>query len=201
MSLVWRHQGRQRRLSTAISRREFPRYADWGRDFTGNNRFGALISALAKDADANVLSTPTVVTLDNEEAEIIVGQNVPFVTGSYTTSTSSRQQHEQFAGGQPVSDHPARRRGHQAQGQAADQRRQRRQAGNRPGSLQRGAFGQCLTQGRPPTSAIKTNVLVENGQILVLGGLIDDKPERDRAESALAGRCSPAGQPVPLPQH
>jgi general secretion pathway protein D len=55
-------------------------------DFTGNNRFGALISALAKDADTNVLSTPVVVTLDNEEAEIIVGQNVPFVTGTYTTS-------------------------------------------------------------------------------------------------------------------
>ncbi|MDV7396425.1 hypothetical protein RZS08_33835, partial [Arthrospira platensis SPKY1] len=56
-------------------------------DFTGRNRFGALISALAKDADTNVLSTPTVVTLDNEEAEIIVGQNVPFVTGTFTTAT------------------------------------------------------------------------------------------------------------------
>jgi general secretion pathway protein D len=33
---------------------------------------------LAKDADTNVLSTPVVVTLDNEEAEIVVGQNVPF---------------------------------------------------------------------------------------------------------------------------
>lgn len=58
-------------------------------DFSGNNRFGALISALAKDADTNVLSTPTVVTLDNEQAEIIVGQNVPFVTGNYTTGTTS----------------------------------------------------------------------------------------------------------------
>ncbi|MCB1805739.1 MAG: type II secretion system secretin GspD, partial [Candidatus Competibacteraceae bacterium] len=49
-------------------------------------RFAALISALASDANTNVLSTPTIVTLDNEEAEIIIGQNVPFVTGTFTTS-------------------------------------------------------------------------------------------------------------------
>lgn len=43
---------------------------------------GALVHALESDNDANVLSTPNLLTLDNEEAEIIVGQNVPFITGS-----------------------------------------------------------------------------------------------------------------------
>lgn len=45
-----------------------------------------LIRALASDADANVLSTPTLLTLDNQEAEIVVGQNVPFVTGQFTST-------------------------------------------------------------------------------------------------------------------
>ncbi len=44
---------------------------------TEGTLFGVLISALAKDADASVLSTPTIVTLDNVEASFIVGQVVP----------------------------------------------------------------------------------------------------------------------------
>ena len=48
--------------------------------------FITLIRALASDAETNLLSTPSIVTLDNQEAEIIVGQNVPFVTGE-TAST------------------------------------------------------------------------------------------------------------------
>ncbi|MDX8392806.1 MAG: type II secretion system secretin GspD [Mariprofundaceae bacterium] len=46
---------------------------------------GALLRALETKTDANVLSTPNILTMDNEEAEIIVGQNVPFVTGSNST--------------------------------------------------------------------------------------------------------------------
>ena len=52
----------------------------------GNNRFGVLLRAIASDDDSNLLSTPNLVMLDNEEAEIIVGQNVPFVTGSQQTT-------------------------------------------------------------------------------------------------------------------
>jgi len=53
---------------------------------TGNSRFGLLLRAIASDDDSNLLSTPNLVMLDNEEAEIIVGQNVPFVTGSQQTT-------------------------------------------------------------------------------------------------------------------
>ena len=48
-----------------------------------------LARALEQEAGANILSTPTLLTLDNEEARIIVGQNVPFVTGQYATTGSS----------------------------------------------------------------------------------------------------------------
>ena len=48
-----------------------------------------LARALEGDSNSNVLSTPNVLTLDNEEAKIIVGQNVPFITGSFTTAASA----------------------------------------------------------------------------------------------------------------
>ena len=55
-------------------------------DVRGNSGWGALINALRSDTGANILSTPTLLTLDNESAEIIVGREVPFRTGSFTTS-------------------------------------------------------------------------------------------------------------------
>jgi len=48
--------------------------------------WGALLRARDSDSGANILSTPTLLTLDNEEAEIVVGKEVPFQTGSYTSS-------------------------------------------------------------------------------------------------------------------
>ncbi|NDP43871.1 MAG: type II secretion system secretin GspD, partial [Aromatoleum sp.] len=50
---------------------------------------GLLARALETESNANILSTPTLLTLDNEEAKIVVGQNVPFITGQYTTSASN----------------------------------------------------------------------------------------------------------------
>ena len=46
--------------------------------------FAAVIRALQSDADNNIMGMPTLVTMDNEEAQIQVGQEVPFVTGSFT---------------------------------------------------------------------------------------------------------------------
>ncbi len=50
---------------------------------------GALARFLQADGDSNVLSTPNLLTLDNEEAKIVIGQNVPFVTGQYTSNNSN----------------------------------------------------------------------------------------------------------------
>ena len=51
--------------------------------------WAGFIQALEADADTNIMATPTLVTMDNEEAEINVGQEVPFVTGSFTNTGSS----------------------------------------------------------------------------------------------------------------
>ena len=48
--------------------------------------FGAVVTAIANNSDANLLSTPSVLTLDNQEAKILVGTEVPFRTGSFTTT-------------------------------------------------------------------------------------------------------------------
>ena len=57
------------------------------KDSKGNTQFyGAILQALDSSTSANLLSMPSILTLDNEKASILVGQNVPFVTGSFTTS-------------------------------------------------------------------------------------------------------------------
>lgn len=50
-----------------------------------NSFYGAILQALKTTSSANLLSVPSIMTLDNEEASILVGQNVPFITGSTTT--------------------------------------------------------------------------------------------------------------------
>ncbi|MGO3804609.1 type II secretion system secretin GspD, partial [Psychrobacter sp.] len=63
---------------------------DSSTDSQGNTQFyGAILQALDTSTSANLLSMPSILTLDNEKASILVGQNVPFVTGSYTTSGNS----------------------------------------------------------------------------------------------------------------
>lgn len=172
---------------TALSAARVPQGIQLGAgDFTGTNRFGALISALAKDADTNVLSTPTVVTMDNEEAEIIVGQNVPFVTGSYTTATSSGSNNTQV--GNPFQTIQRDDVGIKLkvkpqinEGNAVKLEIEQEVSSVVPSA-------NAATQG-PTTNkrSIKTIVMVENGQILVLGGLIDDQLNESAQKVPLLG--------------
>jgi general secretion pathway protein D len=60
-----------------------------GFDYNPNgNSFGAILTAIENNTDSNILSTPSIMTLDNKEASIVVGRQVPFVTGSYTSTGS-----------------------------------------------------------------------------------------------------------------
>lgn len=173
---------------TALSASRVPQGIQLGAgDFTGKNRFGALISALAKDADTNVLSTPTVVTMDNEEAEIIVGQNVPFVTGSYTTATSSGSGDNTQVGnpfqtiqrddvGIKLKVKPQINEGNAVKLEIEQEVSSVVPSAN------------AATQG-PTTNkrSIKTIVMVEDEQILVLGGLIDDQLTESAQKVPLLG--------------
>jgi general secretion pathway protein D len=157
-------------------------------DFTKGNPFGVLISALAKDADANVLSTPTIVTLDNEEASIIVGQDVPFVTGSYTTSTSSGGTNDNTQIGNPFQTINRQKVGiklkvkPQINEGNAVKLEISQEVSNVVPSANAASQGPTLN-----TREIKTSVLVEDGQVLVLGGLIDDKLDEGASKVPLLG--------------
>jgi general secretion pathway protein D len=62
-------------------------------------QLGALVTALEGDGKSNILSTPSVLTLDNQEAEIKVAQEVPFLTGQYTTNATSTTSNAQTTTG------------------------------------------------------------------------------------------------------
>jgi len=138
------------------------------RQTAGQLGLGALARALASDDDANILSMPNLITLDNEEAKIIVGQNVPFITGQYTTTASG--------GGAGVNPFQTIER--KDIGLSLRVRPQISEGGTvkmaiyQETSSVQDATGSAgiITNKR----SIETNVLVDDGQIIVLGGLIDD---------------------------
>lgn len=133
-------------------------------------RIGALLRALGGDGETNILSTPTLVTLDNQEAEIVVGQNVPFVTGSYSTTgtgTSSAvsnpfQTIQRQDVGLKLKIKPQINEGSAI----------RLDIDQEVSSLTSGTSGAAdlITNKR----ALKTSVMVEDGEVIVLGGLVDD---------------------------
>ncbi len=142
------------------------------RQTTGQLGLGALARALASDDDANILSMPNLITLDNEEAKIIVGQNVPFITGQYTTTAS----------GGAAGVNPFQTIERKDIGLSLRVRPQISEGGTvkmaiyQETSSVQDATGSAgiITNKR----SIDTNVLVDDGQIIVLGGLIDDS-QRD----------------------
>lgn len=132
----------------------------------GNESFGAILEALKGDAATNILSTPTLVTLDNEEAEITVGQEVPFVTGKTTSAandvTNPFTTIERKDVGLKFKITPQINRGETVNLKIE-------QETSNVASSSSGASDIITNKRR-----ITTNVMVEDGQILVLGGLIED---------------------------
>lgn len=132
---------------------------------------GALVHALESDSSANILSMPNLITLDNEEAKIIVGQNVPFITGQYTTAASSGGS----AGVNPFQTVERKDIGltlrvkpQISQGGTVRMAIYQETSGI-DNTVSTGGAGLATTK-----RSLDTNVLVDDGQIIVLGGLIDD---------------------------
>jgi general secretion pathway protein D len=137
-----------------------------GRFGNGGVDFGFLLSAIASDSDNNILSTPTLVTMDNQEAEIVVGQNVPFVTGTQLSSANNNpfQTIERQDIGISLKVKPQINEGDNIKMDIE-------QEVSDVSSTSVTGASDITTNKR----SIKTTVLVEDGQTLVLGGLIDDQ--------------------------
>lgn len=139
-----------------------------GRFGSKNVNFGVLINALEKDGDSNVLSKPTIVTLDNEEAEIVVGDNVPFKTGSYTSTGDSSSPQNPFTTikreniGISLKVKPQINEGDAIKLDIE-------QKVDALGPSVAGASDLVTS-----TRSIKTSVLVDDGGVIVLGGLTKD---------------------------
>ncbi|MDF1613753.1 type II secretion system secretin GspD [Desulfurivibrio dismutans] len=147
-----------------------------GREFFN---FGALVNALARDGDTNILSTPSLVTMDNQEAEIIVGQNVPFLTGSFTEGATG-------VGGSPFQTVERRDVGIKlrVKPQVTEGDVIRLQIEQEVSSVERDDLAAGLVTN---TRNINTSVLVEDGKVLVLGGLISDDVQETVSKVPLLG--------------
>ena len=134
----------------------------------GQYYLGALANFLQNSGDANVLSTPNLMTLDNEEARIIIGNNVPFVTGSYAAS----------AGTSTVNPFTTVER--KDVGLVLRVRPQISENGTVKMSIYQEVSkidSSTLTNANGPTTSkrsIESNVVVDDGNIIVIGGLLED---------------------------
>jgi general secretion pathway protein D len=134
---------------------------------------GALARFLETNVGGNILSTPNLVALDNEEAKIVIGQNVPFITGSFTNtgsgngSTNPFQTIERKDVGLTLKVKPQI-------GESGTVRMTIYQENSNV--LQSQANSRTDTTG-PTTekSSIETTVVIDDGQIMVLGGLLKDE--------------------------
>lgn len=145
----------------------------------GDNDFAFLIQALESVNNANLLSTPSVMTLDNQEAEIIVGQNVPFVTGSQASSSSNSNpfttiERQDIGTSLKVVPH------------VQDGKFVRLEVEQSTESVSTTAVaGQAdlITNKR----SIKTQILAEDNEIIMLGGLIRDAVEETQSKVPFLG--------------
>jgi general secretion pathway protein D len=131
-------------------------------------RFAAILRALEGNADTNIISTPSIVTTDNEEASLNVGQEVPFVTGSYSNTGNAGGavnpfqtiQREQI--GVKLTITPQINEGNSLLLDISQE----------ISNIAQSAEGavDLITNER----ILETTVIVDDGQILVLGGLLED---------------------------
>nr|WP_245558351.1 type II secretion system secretin GspD [Caldimonas manganoxidans] len=156
------------------------------RNFLGTYSLAALARFLEQNVDGNILSTPNLVTLDNEEAKITIGQNVPFVTGQYANTGSSGtvnpfQTIERKDVGITLRVKP----------QIGENGTVRLTIYQEVSSV----VNQNVSQGVADATAglvtnkrsIESSVVVDDGQIIVLGGLMQDQFTDNRDKVPVLG--------------
>ena len=147
----------------------------------GQYILGAIASFFSSDGDANVLSTPNLLTLDNEEAKIVIGQNVPFVTGQYASTSGS-------VGVNPFTT---------VERKDVGLTLRVRPTINENGTVKMTIFQETsnvdaatMANANGPTTnkrSIESSVLVEDGGLIMLGGLLSDTYNTSIERVPLAG--------------
>ncbi len=151
---------------------------NWG--FFRNGSLRALLRAIATDSNNNVLSTPSIITLDNQEAEILVGSNVPFVTGSQVSVSSSTSNPFQTITREDIGI-TLKIKPKVSKEKTITLEIEQEVESVREEQLE--AAQDLVTDKR----SIKTHVLVNDGEILVLGGLIENRRTKNHTKIPLLG--------------
>lgn len=145
---------------------------------SGSVSWGALIQALEGDASANVLSTPKLITMDNQESSIIVGENVPIITGQSTSSGAGTADPfttiERQDVGVKLIVTPSISEGNLV----------RLKIEQEISGVKDSTAGADITTTK---RQIKTNVLADNGETIILGGLISDNVVSSESKVPLLG--------------
>lgn len=148
--------------------------------------FGVLVSALSSSSVNNILSTPSMLTLDNQEAELVIGKNIPIKTGSYQTSSSGNSNNpftttERKDVGLRLKVTP-----HINEGNSL-----RLMLEQEVSSLDVSTSKQVLGSENNDllfnTRSLKTAVLVDDGQTVVIGGLIEDIKSKNKKKVPILG--------------
>lgn len=156
-----------------------------GASFGGLGRIGSgqiaiLLNALQGDSSSNILSTPSLLTLDNEEAEIVVGQNVPFITGrSIEDSGQAFDSITRRDVGVKLRIRPQINEGDAIRMEIEQEVSQL--------APQVDAAADLVTN----TRSLRTHVIVDDGEMLVLGGLMDE--QRNETQDRVPGLGSIPG--------
>jgi general secretion pathway protein D len=151
------------------------------RDFGGFYGVAAIARLLQTQTNTNIMSTPNLITVDNEEAKIVVGRNVPFITGQFTSTgtgtTNPFQTIERKDVGITLRIKP----------QIGEGGTVRLQIFQESSDVITQATGTGNTGPTTSKRSIESNVIVDDGAILVLGGLIEDRFEDNNSKVPLLG--------------
>ncbi len=152
------------------------------KNYGGTYALAALARALQTQANTNIVSAPNLITLDNEEAKIVVGENVPFITGQYTNTgtatTSPFQTIERKDVGITLRIRPQIGEGGTVRMTIYQEQ-----------SAVKDTTAAGTSNAGPSTTkrSIESTVVVDNGAILVLGGLISETYTDSKAKVPLLG--------------
>ena len=152
------------------------------RNFGGTYALAAIARMLQTQSNTNIVSTPNLITLDNEEAKIVVGSNVPFITGQFTNTgtgtTNPFQTIERKDVGLTLRIKP----------QIGEGGTVRMTIFQESSSVQdKAAVGTSNAGPSTNKRSIESNVVVDDGSIIVLGGLIEDRYSESNAQVPLLG--------------
>ena len=160
-----------------------------GRRQDSGTNFAAILRALASNGDTNVVSMPSVITLDNEEAQIKVAQEVPFLTGTFTNTGG--------AGGavNPFQTIERKEVGNilKITPQITDENTILLKIEQEASGIAAAAAQVSTTDLVTNKRTITTRVLVDDGGMIVLGGLIEDRLTESESRVPLLGKIPVIG--------